>query len=226
MKRAITSSAALTAILFLATIGCQAQPQASSTPKKSATAAPALPKEPVVFVPPESSGATGNVGALKEADERFKDYTLNATRAQIELREVSVTVLNKMEGFTEPVTSSTPGRYEFGGQGRTVSQDERNKVSEQVRKSTVAYLEKRLLVTKGAHFEVVVVISAGLGVRILNGFDPYGIEIFRTFLIDTSTKAVIWCDGREGYGKTLDAATKVAASGVPERLAVLFGSQK
>jgi hypothetical protein len=58
--------------------------------------------------------------------------------------------------------------------------------------------------------------------RVLNGLTPYGIEIFQTYLLDTSTKAVVRCDGREAYGKTLDAATKVAANGVPERLDVLF----
>lgn len=230
MKRAIAGSAA--AFVAIALLGCQTEPQGSSALQKSgsATTRPALPPmEPVVFVPPKSENATDTVDALKGTEEQFKDYTPNKTPAQIELRDVSVTILNKMDAFAEPVTSSTPGEFSFGGRDRTLSPDERNKVTEEIRNSATAYLEKRLRVTKDARFHVAVIVSGGQHrnqVHIVNGFDPYGIETFYTLLIDTQSKSVIWGSGREGYGKTLDAATKVVANGVPEQLDILFGIKK
>src|SRR5208337_1446354 len=145
------------------------------------------------FVPPKSdSDAADSLDTLRKAGENFKDYKLSRTRTQIQLQDVSVAVVNQLVGFTDPVTSSSPGRYEMGGEGRYLKKDEIEKVTDTVRKSTIAYLNNRFRVTDGARFEVVVIIWGHPGVRILNGFDPYGTEDFITLFIDTQSKLVIW----------------------------------
>jgi hypothetical protein len=205
----------------------------AAAPQDKKGVAPAVPAsvrvvEPLVFVPAtsDSSAMSETLDAMKEADERFKDYALSDSRAEIPLSDVSITVINKMPVFTEPRTSSSPGSFSFGGTDRDLTQDERNGVTEAIRRSTAAYLDKRFRVTKGARFEVVIIVSGGAHpnqVRIMNGFDPYGIETFRTMFIDTQSKALVWCTAREAYGKTLDAATQVVVNDVPKRLDTLFG---
>jgi hypothetical protein len=231
MKKAASGRAAFVGIFLVMVLACRNEPQASISPQKSTPAIerPAPPPtEPVVFVPPKPIDAVDTVAALKEADARFKDYTLAKTRPQIELRDVSVTILDKMDVFAEPITSSTPGRFEFGGQDRTLIPEERSKVTEEYRKSVTAYLMKRLRVSQGARFELVIIVLGGQHrnqVHIVHG-EPYGIETFRTLLLDTQSKSIVWCSGMDGWGKTLDEATKFVLQGVPEELDLLFGFKK
>jgi hypothetical protein len=185
------------------------------------------PKPPVTFVPPApATDASEMPAALGQADGDFKDYTLSQTPAQIQLHDISLVVVNQMDTFAEPETNSSPGFFGFGGKPRALRQDEREKVTASVKKSTVAYLNERFRVTDSARFKVIVILSGRPGVHIENGYDPYGIEDFSTILVDTQSKSVIWSSSMEAYGKTLDDATDVAAKGVPEQLDVLFGIKK
>jgi hypothetical protein len=80
------------------------------------------------------------------------------------------------------------------------------KVTEEIRKSATAYLEKRLRVTKGAGFGVAVIVSGGQHrnqVHVVNGFDSYGIETFYTLLIDTQSNQLFGARVERGTAKLL-----------------------
>jgi ankyrin repeat protein len=179
-----------------------------------------------IMLPLPTGKADEMLEALHKAGGSLKDYTLGEARTQIQARSISVLVLNQMDVFTDPVTSNTPGRYEFGGKSRVPTQDERNKVSEALRQSTTTYLAKRFRVTSGAQFEVVVIASGRSEVYIANGpfTIPYGVEDIRILLLDTQSKSLIWYnDDAWGIGENLNKATDNAKESINKHLAGLVG---
>ena len=177
----------------------------------------------IVKLPASTGKSAEMLEALHKSGGVFAGYTMSEPRTQIQLRTVSVVVLNQMDVFTEPMTSSTPGRYEFGGQSRVPTQVERNKVTETIRRSTAGYLAKRFHVISGAQFELAVIVSGRNGVYIQNGFNPWGVVDIRILLLDTQTKSVVWYnDDAWGLGKTLESATDSATTSTNQQLAALL----
>jgi hypothetical protein len=211
--------------------GCKSgnqSPAATNVPQTPS--APARVVEPLTFVPPKSvRAASETLTVLQKQGENFKDYKLSPSRGQVQLQDVSLLVLNHMTVFSEPVTDSRPGYFGFGGKDRTLKQDEQDKVTETVKKAAFDYLNKRFRVVDGAQYEVVIILAGAQHpgeVRIIDGFNPYGIEAVRILFLDTQAKMVLWSESLEGYGKTLESATQVTADGLADQFDILFGIKK
>ena len=187
-----------------------------------------VPGASSVMLPASTGKAEEILEALHRAGGTLKDYTLSEARTQIQVQSISLLVVNQMDVFTEPVTTSTPGKYEFGGKSRVPTQDERNKVSETLRRSTAAYLAKRFRLISGARFEVVVIASGRSAVFIQSGVIPipYGVEDIRILLLDTQSKSLIWYnDDAWGLGGNLYKATEDATQSIKKHLAGLVGEK-
>jgi hypothetical protein len=227
-------------VVLYGVAGCKSgnqSPTATNVPQTpAAPPAPARVVVPITFVSPKSdSDAADSLATLRKADKSFMDYKLSRTRTQIQLQDVSVAVVNQMSAFTDAETSISPGRIVYGaGNSRNLTQDERDKATESVRKSTSVYLNNRFRVTDGARFEVIVVLYtdpfvhtyANVSLGNPYGGVSYGVEDFTIFFVDTQTKSVIWSSAMMAHGKTLDDVADVVANGVPRQLDILFGITK
>jgi hypothetical protein len=186
--------------------------------------------EPLTFVPPKSvRAASETLAVLRKQGENFKDYKLSPSSGQVKLQDVSLLVLNLMTVFSEPVTDSQPGYFGFGGKDRALKQDEQDEVTKTVKKAAFDYLNKRFRVVDGAQYEVVIILAGAQHpgeVRIIDGFNPYGIEAVRILFLDSQTKMVLWSESLEGYGKTLESATQGTADGLADQFDILLGIKK
>jgi hypothetical protein len=211
--------------------GCKSGKQRpAATNVVQTPSAPARVVEPLTFVPPKSvRAASETLAVLRKQGENFKDYKLSPNSGQVKLQDVSLLVLNHMTVFSEPVTDSQPGYFGFGGKDRALKQDEQDEVTKTVKKAAFDYLNKRFRVVDGAQYEVVMILAGAQHpgeVRIIDGFNPYGIEAVRILFLDTQAKMVLWSVSLEGYGKTLGSATQVTADGLADQFDILFGTKR
>jgi len=93
-----------------------------------------------------------------------------------------------MDVFTQPVESNAPGYSEFGGRPRTLTEAERNKVTESIRQFIAERLGNTFHVTLDAQFAVVLILEGKNYAYMEGGIVPMGVIDVALLLVDTRSR--------------------------------------
>jgi hypothetical protein len=201
----------------------QAQSVSAATGvSKKAASAPNPTASILLFTPPAPNGDEQSVlSALRYAGEEYKAYEVSNSQSEIQVREISVSVINDLKTFQTLVVS--------GGSGvltRTpVDDSARSQISSTILNSTKTYLSKKCKVTAQADMKVMIMIYGGNGTFFDSNQRPSGTMQVRLLLLDTKEQRVLWYSERPwGLGQNTKQASDSAAINIISQLDKLFGS--
>jgi hypothetical protein len=182
----------------------------------------------MTFMPPASDGnADEFLSALRAVSDEYQDYTKATAQSSIEVRKLSVSVINDLKSFMVPEISNQNGTSGFrfpSSDSSTLGEKEREQVTNAILESCKKYLEEKCSIEEGSPYRIVIMIYGGDSVYSDKNGRLWGNMSLRLLFLDTSAKHILWFTRKAwGLGNTAAAAADFAGGSINKQLDVLFG---
>lgn len=185
---------------------------------------------PLTFTPPAPEGNKDEfLSAIQSVGDEYKAYEVSDARDKIQVRDLSVAVVNTLKTF-EGVEFIAAGAGDPSGVvghmamvTKPLDESTRSQVYSTVLKSTTAYLNKKCRVSDQAAVKLMVILYGGTSMYFDSNQTPWGEMDIRLFLLDTKQQRVIWySDKAWGLGRDAIHAADFAATSIASQLDKLF----
>jgi hypothetical protein len=190
---------------------------------------PFSPPESVrTFTPPESPKGKQEefLSALNKIGDEYKGYTMAPAQSPVEVRKLSITLINDLSSFDAPFLDAYRGQASLQMNTIKLGDKERSQITSAVFDTCTKHLEMKSRIDRAAPYRILIMLYAEGGAYFDSNQNPYGAMLVRVFFLDTSNKRVLWYHDTWGPGKSLDEAVVSAGSNINKQFDVLFGDAK